>query len=240
MQIIPTIHIKGGKCFSTASSGTQTRHNIYTSSPVKLAAIWESKGASMIHVVDLDGAAIGEPANFETVKAIIKAVSIPIQCGGGVRSIKDIDEYLNVGAARVVCGTQPIRSHRFAREAVDLFGADRFVIGVDTYNGMIAVEGREKVYDYNPLTLMLKLSQMGVRHMIYTDLSPSAGFLGQRIENLREMIERTSINIMAGGGISQVGDIEKLVRVGAGAAIIGRSLYEGTLSLDELIERFEK
>lgn len=238
MHLFPTIHIKNGKCYSTTSKDVLGRHNIYTSRPEKLAAIWEAQGAKWLHVVDVDGATTGIPSNEDVVREILNTVHIPVQFGGGLRTVKDIDNYLNMGVARVICGTKPVQSQRFATEAVSLFGADRFAVGIDTLNGMVAIEGREKICDFNAVSLAHKLSEAGVKTVIYTDIMRSVAHRGPSIDNIRELIVRTNLDVIAAGGIYHMNDLEDLKKAGVSGAIIAAALYEGKIKLSEAAELF--
>ena len=239
MQLFPTIHIKNGRCYSTVSVGETGRYNIYTSNPAKLAALWESKGAKRLHVVDVDGAMTGEPMNKDAVREILQTVSVPVQCGGGLRTVRDIDEYLNIGVDRVVCGTMPIQKHRFAQDAIELFGPDRFVVGIDVNNGMVVVEGREKMYEYNPVTLIHKLREYGVSNVIYTDIGSPVSMEDRHLENIKALIAHTDINIITAGGISNANDIRILQNAGVQGVIIATALYDGRISLEDIISEFE-
>lgn len=239
MQIFPTIHIKNGRCFSPSARRSAEGHNIYTSHPAKLAAIWEEAGASWLHVIDVDGATIGYPANEETVREILDTVHIPVQFGGGLRTVKDIDHMIQLGVSRVVCGTKPVENHRFAKEAVELFGADKFAVGIDTLNGMIAIEGREKMCDFNVVSLAHKLKEAGVETMIYTDVTRSSMHQGQDIENLRDLIARTDMDIIVSGGIYRMSDLYDVSQLHVKGAIIASALYEGKIDLKEAISQFQ-
>ncbi len=238
MRLFPTIHIKNGKCYSTTSADVLGRHNIYTSHPEKLAAIWEAQGAKWLHVVDVDGATSGNPSNEEALRAILETVRIPVQFGGGLRTIKDIDYYLNLGVARVVCGTKPIESGHFAAEVVNLCGPDRFAVGIDAVNGMVAVEGREKLCDFNPVSVANKLGEVGVKTIIYTDVMRSMARMGPSIDNIRELVTHTNVDIIAAGGIESINDLKNIEAVGARGAIVAAALYEGKIKLDEAEWRF--
>lgn len=239
MQLYPTIHIKNGKCYNPAA-GSDAKQNIFTSSPVKLAQIWEQAGASYIHIVDVDGAKMGFPAHDELIGEIVKAVSIPVQAGGGIRSIKDIDHMLTLGVTRVVCGTEAVRNTRFVEEALGAFGSDRFVPGIDAVNGMVAIEGRERLSKYNPIALTNGMGRYGVKTVIYTDIISSSLHKGPSIDNTRELVARTNVGIIYGGGISSLEDVEEISKLNVDGIIIATSLYNGTIDLKELIEIYEK
>lgn len=240
MQLFPTIHIKNGKCYSTTSKDVLGKHNIYTSRPAKLASIWEAEGAKWLHVVDVDGATVGTPANEDVVREILETVHIPVQFGGGLRTVKDIDNFLNMGVARVVCGTKPVQSQRFAAEAVSLFGADRFVVGIDALNGMVAIEGREKICDFNAVSLIHKLREAGVKTVIYTDVMRSIAHGGSSLENIRELVARTDLEVLVAGGIDHMNDLKAMEQLGVDGAVIAAALYEGRILLNEAVRLFDK
>lgn len=239
MQLYPTIHIKNGKCFNQAVEPTD-RQNLFTSSPVRLAQLWEEAGASYLHVVDVDGAVMGATVHDELIHEIAQAVNIPVQAGGGVRSIKDIDHMLSLGVRRVVCGTEAVRNSRFAQEAIATFGCDHFVVGIDAINGMVAVDGRERLSKYNPVTLINALGLCGVKTVVYTDIISSSLHKGPSIENTRELVARTNVDVIYAGGISCLQDVEAVSRLNVSGVIIASALYTGSIDLKEAIKTFEK
>ena len=239
MQIFPTIHIKNGKCYSTTSKDVLGKHNVFTSNPVKLAQIWESKGAGSLHVIDMDGILTGKPENEESIRQILDTVNIPIQFGGGLRNIKDIDHYLNLGVSRVVCGTRAVQDFKFVKEAIQLFGAHRFIVGIDACNGMIAIEGREKLYDFNSVSLVHSLSRAGVRTVIYTDVNRSTNHSGPSLANAKELMARTDMDLIFAGGIYHMNDIKAVKDLNAKGVIIAAALYEGRIDLEEAIRLYQ-
>ena len=239
MQLYPTIHIKNGKCFNPAAASGE-RQNLFTSSPVKLAKLWEESGASWLHIVDVDGAMMGFPVHDELIREIAAAVNIPIQAGGGIRSIKDVDHMLNSGVSRVVCGTEAVKSARFVEECIASFGCEHFVTGIDAVNGMVAIEGREVLSKYNPIALTNGLGRCGVRTVIYTDILSSSLHKGPSIENTRELVARTGVDVIYAGGIRCLDDLEAVGKLNVSGAIIASSLYSGSIDLREAINIFEK
>lgn len=235
MQLFPTIHIKNGKCYSTTSKDVLGKHNIYTSRPAKLASIWEEAGAKWLHVVDVDGATVGTPSNEDVIREILETVHIPVQFGGGLRTIKDIDHYLNLGVTRVICGTKPVQSQKFATDVVNLFGADKLAVGIDAMNGMVAIEGREKMCDFNAVTLAHKLGEAGVKTIIYTDINRSMVNRGPSVDNIRELVARTNLEVLVAGGVSSLNDLKELQLLGADGVVIAAALYEGKIKLSEAI-----
>lgn len=238
MQLYPAIDIRGGKCVRLRQGQFQNE-DIYSSSPVEVAKKWESLGASFIHLVDLDGALNGHGVNEDVIKSIAAQVKIPVQVGGGIRSIKDIETKLNLGVDRVIIGTKAVENPGFVKEAISIFSSDRVVIGIDAKNGMVAIQGWEKVSDFNAVSLAVKMKELGVKTVIYTDIAKDGMLQGPNIEYTKEMVEKTGLNIIASGGVSSLKDLERVEQVGVHGAIIGKALYENRIDLDEAVRLFE-
>lgn len=239
MHIYPTIHIKNGRCFNP-SPGHIGNPNVFTSNPVRLAKIWEEAGASDIHVVDVDGATLGYPVHADLIKEILSEVNIPVQAGGGLRSVKDVDDFLNLGASRVVCGTKAVQSTKFVTEAIHLFGSERMIIGIDAKNGMVAIEGREKISNFNAITLANHLKECGVETIIYTDVIRAQAHQGPSLENTRELIAKSGLNIILSGGIYNSKHLEDISRLDVQGVLIASALYEGKIDLNEALNAYER
>lgn len=239
MQLYPAIDIKNGQCVRLRQ-GQFHDIEVYSQVPSKIARQWESLGATYLHLVDLDGALAGRSMNDDTIKEIAKEVSIPIQVGGGIRTIKDIESKLNLGVARVIIGTKAVENPAFIKDAVNIFGADRIVIGIDAKDGMVAIEGWEKVSNYNAVHLGLQMKEIGIKTIIYTDISKDGMLQGPNIEHTKVMVDSTGLDIIASGGISSLKDLEKLTSINVQGTIIGKALYEKHFDLNEAIELFEK
>lgn len=239
MQLYPAIDIKNGQCVRLRQGKFQDVR-VYSQTPLKIAKQWESLGATYLHLVDLDGALAGHSVNYEIIKEIAGEVSVPIQVGGGVRTISDIEAILNLGVTRVIIGTKAVESPAFIKEAINKFGSDRIVVGIDGKDGMVAIEGWEKVSNYNVVTLGLHMKEMGVKTIIYTDISKDGMLKGPNIEYTRIMADSTGLDIIASGGISMLKDLERLGSIHVQGAIIGKALYEKRFSLEEAITLFEK
>ena len=239
MRLYPAIDIKNGQCVRLRQGQFQDVE-VYSYEPAQIAAQWEGLGASYIHLVDLDGALVGHGVNDEVIKEISQTVNIPIQVGGGIRSIQDIEHKLNLGVSRVIIGTKAVESPQFIREIISNFGADKIVIGIDAKNGMVAIEGWEKVSNYNAVSLALEMKDMGVMNIVYTDISKDGMLMGPNIEHTKEMVEATGIHIIASGGVSSMKDLEALHEIHVSGAIIGKALYEKRIQLDQAVALFEK
>lgn len=239
MQLYAGIHISDGKSVNPNDSHYM-RNNIITLDPVKLALHWQEMGATYLHIIDLDAAAIGYPVNEETIQNILDVVRIPVQYGGGIRTIKDIDTFLNMGVSRVIIGTQAIENPNFLKEAVQTFGSDRILVGIDADQGMVAIEGRAKISNYNSLTLAQKVQSQGVKTIVYTDIVCATKVKGPDIENTRELIHCTHLNIIYSGGISSLQDLDDMQKIGADGVMIGAALYTNKIKLKEAVTLYER
>lgn len=239
MQLYPAIDIKNGQCVRL-KQGMFHDVEVYSNIPSKVAAMWEQQGASFIHLVDLDGALAGHSVNEEVIKNIIASVKVPTQLGGGIRTMKDIETVLDLGVSRVIIGTKAVQDPMFVKEAVDNFGSDKIVVGVDAKNGMVAIEGWEKVSSLHAVNLCLKMKEYGVKTIAYTDISRDGMLQGPNIELTKELSDVTGMEIIASGGVSNMSDLERLYYAGIKGAIIGKALYENCLNLKTAIDLYEK
>lgn len=238
MILFPAIDIKNGQCVRLRQ-GSFRDVLVYSDVPLKVAKEWEASGASYIHVVDLDGALVGYSVNENAIKEIIDNINIPIQLGGGIRSIKDIENKLNLGVSRVIIGTKAAVDPGFMKEAISIFGPDKVIAGIDAKDGIVAVEGWEKLSEYNAVNLALEMKNVGVETIVYTDISKDGMLQGPNIPHTAEMIAETGLNIIASGGVSSLKDLEVLKEINAYGAIIGKALYENNIELQKAIEMFQ-
>lgn len=239
MQLYPAIDIKNGQCVRL-KQGMFHDIEVYSNTPAKVAAMWEQQGASFIHLVDLDGALAGHSVNEEVIKNIVSSVKVPTQLGGGIRTMKDIETILGFGVSRVIIGTKAVQDPMFVKEAIDNFGADKIVVGVDAKNGMVAIEGWEKVSSLHAVNLCLKMKEYGVKTIAYTDISRDGMLQGPNVEHTKELSDVTGMEIIASGGVSSMSDLERLYYAGIKGAIIGKALYENRLNLKTAIDLYEK
>lgn len=238
MQLYPAIDMKDGKCVRLRQ-GEFKDITVYSHEPWKVADWWQAKGASFLHLVDLDGALAGHSVNEEAIKKIVDSVSIPIEIGGGIRSEEAIQAMLDLGVKRVIIGTKAVEHPEFLREMVRRFGEDAIVAGVDAKNGMVAVEGWEKVSTMTASSLCLKMKDMGVKHIVYTDISRDGMLSGPNVEATKDLTEETGLDIIASGGVSCMEDLKKLHEAGIKGAIIGKALYENRIDLPEAVRLYE-
>lgn len=239
MQLYPAIDLKKGQCVRLRQ-GKFEQITVYSDLPEKVAAYWQEQGATFLHLVDLDGALAGRSVNEAVIRRIAETVSIPIEIGGGIRSSLAVANMLALGVQRVIIGTKAVERPEFLREMVDSFGQDAIVAGVDAKDGMVAVEGWEKVSALKASDLCLKMKDMGVKHIVYTDISRDGMLSGPNVEATKRLTEETGLDVIASGGVSCMEDLEKLYQAGISGAIIGKALYEKRINLMEAVARFEK
>ncbi len=233
MRIYPAIDIKDGKCVRLLR-GSFDDVTVYGDDPAQMAKKWEQLGGEFIHVVDLDGALKGHGVNADAIKKICAAVSVPVQTGGGIRTMEDIEAKLACGISRVIIGTKAVSDADFVKNAVEKYG-DKIVIGIDAKDGMVAIEGWEKTSEFKAVEFALKMKEIGVKTIIYTDIATDGTLAGPNVDAIREMVEATGIDIIASGGVGNAEHVKSLVPTGVEGVITGRALYTGDLDLGEAI-----
>ena len=238
MQLYPAIDMKNGQCVRLRQ-GAFKDITIYSDAPEKVVAHWQEKGASFLHLVDLDGALAGYSVNEEVIRRIADTVSIPIEIGGGIRSGEAVERMLGLGVRRVIIGTKAVEHPEFLRDMVRTFGEEAIVAGVDAKDGMVAVEGWEKVSSLTASDLCLTMKEYGVRHIVYTDISRDGMLSGPNVEATRKLTEETGLDIIASGGVSCMEDLKCLHEAGIRGAIIGKALYENRIDLAEAVRLYE-
>ena len=238
MQLYPAIDMKNGQCVRLRQ-GAFKDITIYSDAPEKVAAHWQENGASFLHLVDLDGALAGYSVNEEVIRRIADTVSIPIEIGGGIRSGEAVERMLGLGVRRVIIGTKAVEHPEFLRDMVRTFGEEAIVAGVDAKDGMVAVEGWEKVSSLTARDLCLTMKEYGVRHIVYTDISRDGMLSGPNVEATRKLTEETGLDIIASGGVSCMEDLKCLHEAGIRGAIIGKALYENRIDLAEAVRLYE-
>ncbi|MDH7499370.1 MAG: 1-(5-phosphoribosyl)-5-[(5-phosphoribosylamino)methylideneamino]imidazole-4-carboxamide isomerase [candidate division NC10 bacterium] len=236
MRILPAIDLKEGKVVRLAQ-GDPSQKTIYSEDPVEQAKRWQDQGAECLHVVDLDGAFSGAPVHLKTIERIARSIQIPIQVGGGIRSLEDIASVHLAGAERVILGTRAVASPIFLNEACQRFSG-RILLGIDAKGGYVAVEGWTKRTDLKAVDLAKGASRFALSGIIYTDISRDGMLVGPNLSSLREMAEATSLPLIASGGISSLRDVRAILSLeakGVAGMIIGRALYSGDIDLAEAI-----
>jgi phosphoribosylformimino-5-aminoimidazole carboxamide ribotide isomerase len=239
MQLYPAIDIKNGKCVRLFK-GLFDQETIFHDDPSLVALKWEELGGSYIHVVDLDGALDGKWVNKEAIQKIVRAVKVPVQTGGGVRTLDDIKERLDMGIDRVIIGTMAVKNPDFVKEAVERFGSQHIAVGIDAKNGLVATHGWEQVSDLEAIQFALQMKALGVKVIVYTDISKDGTMEGPNIEQTKAMVEQTQMYIIASGGVSKMQDLYDTQDIGVGGTIIGKALYLDAIDLNEAVNLFER
>jgi len=238
MQLYPAIDMKGGKCVRLCQ-GMFDNMKIYSDTPADMARLWVSQGATYLHLVDLDGALAGHSVNEPAIRAIVDQVSVPVQLGGGIRSREAVQAMLDLGISRCIIGTRAVQEPEFVRQLLEEFGPERIVVGVDAKDGLVAVEGWEKVSSVQAVELCLQMKEFGVRHIVYTDISRDGMLTGPNIPCTKRLTEETGLDIITSGGVSSLEDLAALYENGIQGAIMGKALYEKRISLPDAVARFE-
>ena len=237
MIVIPAIDLKEGNCVRL-EQGEMNRDTVFSDNPAEQALKWQEAGAELLHLVDLDGAFAGVPKNKTAIEAIIKAINIPAQLGGGIRDIATIEAYLSLGLSRVIIGTAAQRNPELVIEACQKFPG-QIVVGIDAKNGMVAVQGWAELTDISAVDLARKFEDCGVAAIIYTDISRDGMMGGPNLEATKALAEAISIPVIASGGVSSLKDIENLMAIeasGVTGAITGKAIYTGAINLREAID----
>lgn len=238
MIIYPSIDILDGKCVRL-SQGKYDQVTTYPKNPVDYAKQWNEKGAKFLHVVDLDGARSGKPVNDLVIREIAQVSQIPVQVGGGIRTLERINELLDLGINRVILGTAAVRNPELLQEAVEKFGSS-IVVGIDAMDGYAAVEGWEEKSKIKAIDLAKKMENMGVKTIIYTDISRDGMLTGPNVKAMKEMADSVSCEIIASGGVGNIDHISALYGTGVAGVIVGKSLYEGKVDFDQVVKTFKQ
>ena len=234
MEIIPAIDLKGGKCVRLYQ-GDYNQETVFSKDPVDVARHWQSLGARRLHIVDLDGAAKGRICHFSIISSIVAAVKIPVQAGGGIRTMKSIDKLIDAGVDRVILGTAAIENQGLIKESCKWFG-NRIIAGVDARNGYVATRGWVKSSEVTAIELIKCMQSVGIGRFIYTDISRDGTLTEPNFEAVGELIAAVDAKIIAAGGIASIVHLRKLAALGVEGAIVGRALYTGNIDLKKALE----
>ena len=233
MEVIPAIDIRDGKCVRL-TQGQYDQETVFADDPVKVAKKWQDLGATRLHIVDLDGAKNGEQINSQLLYEILHSVEIPVQCGGGIRDFMTLKSVIENGVDRAIIGTAAVTNETIITEGL-CFAKEKIVISVDARDGLISLDGWTNSTTIAAVDFINKLEQLGVKRIVYTDINRDGMEAGPNFEMYENVIQKTSINIIAAGGVTSLSDVLKLRECGIEAAIIGRSLYTGQIQLEEAL-----
>lgn len=242
MIIIPAIDLRGGRCVRL-TQGRDAAETVYSEDPVAVAEQWEDAGAEMLHVVNLDGAMNKDDrANLKALENILYRTSVPVQFGGGVRSVGDVERLDELGATRIVIGTTAVENPVLLQHIIDEFG-DTIVVGIDARNGRVALRGWKELSEVSAIDFAIKIAEMGVERIVYTDISRDGMMTGVNIEATREIAQASGLKVTASGGVSSLDDIyavKELEPYGVDSLIIGKALYEGLFTLEDALDAAEE
>ncbi len=239
-ELIPAIDLKGGHCVRL-KQGRMDDATVYSDDPAAMAEHWQSLGAKRLHVVDLDGAFAGQPANREAIRGICNALSIPVQLGGGLRDLSMIEGMLNLGVDRIIIGSAAISNPALVEEACRAFPG-QVCVGIDAKSGMVAVHGWDDVTDVKAVDLAGKFEHAGVSAIIYTDISRDGMLTGPNIEETVNLASAVSIPVIVSGGVAHMDDVTACAQHlndGICGAITGRAIYENTLDFAAAMEQLK-
>jgi phosphoribosylformimino-5-aminoimidazole carboxamide ribotide isomerase len=238
MILYPAIDIMGGRCVRL-EQGDFARATEYSADPAEQALEWERLGAEYIHVVDLDGARCGESRNDGGIRSVTAAVSVPVQSGGGIRSMNDIERRMSCGVSRVILGTAAVRDPELVRGAAREFGGN-IAVGIDAKNGVTVVEGWGSTGSVTVMELCARMRDVGVKVIIHTDIARDGMMTGPNLEASKAIVGLNWFDVIVSGGVASMDDLHGALGIGASGAIIGRALYNGAISLEEAVRVFGK
>lgn len=233
MIIYPAIDLRGGQCVRLLQ-GDFAKTTVFSDNPLQTAQKWAACGASWLHIVDLDGARQENSNNRSVICNIAKKLSIPVQTGGGIRTMTDIDELLAHGVARVILGTAAVEDPDFVARAVEKYG-EKIAVGIDAKDGYAAVSGWEKVSKWRAVDLALLMKQHGVCHIIYTDIATDGMLKGPNLTAMTEMSSAFGPGVIASGGVGSLADLKALSKTAVSGAIVGKALYTNAVDLEAAV-----
>lgn len=234
MILFPAIDIKDNKCVRL-TQGKFDNVNVYSNDPVDMAKKWESLGAEYLHVVDLDGAKNEGFQNRKSIEKIANSISIPMQTGGGIRSEERIKNLIDMGVSRVIVGTMAIENQDLLKELIKIY-KEKIAVSIDALNGKVAIRGWQKVGETDSVEICKILEEIGIKTIVYTDISKDGMLNGPNFEIYEELSRKTSLDIIASGGVTTICDLVKLNDMKMYGAIIGKALYDNKLDFSEALE----
>ncbi len=236
ITVIPAIDLKGGKCVRL-TQGQPDSEKVYSANPLAIAQAYESYGARMLHIVDLEGALTGTGQNFTVVQNIIANCGLPVQLGGGIRELQHVEAWLKLGVERVLIGTMAVRNEEAAREALTTYGGDRVVLAIDAIAGRTCIEGWQEDSGIEAIDLARSFAPFGLTRVLYTDITRDGMLTGPNLSYTRRIAEETGLAVTASGGVASVDDLTALSLLepyGVDSVVVGKAFYENRISPQEL------
>jgi len=236
MDIIPAVDIRGGRCVRLYQ-GNYEQETVFNDDPVAAALVWRSQGARWLHIVDLDGAVGGQPRNMDVVRQMTTKTDLLVELGGGIRQEKVAEDLLHQGVSRIVLGTAAIEDRELVTRLCQRFG-EAVAVGLDARDGKIAIRGWKKSTIVEVLQLSREMVTAGAGRFIYTDIERDGTLTGPNFDMIERLIAETNVPIIVAGGISGLDHLQRISKLGAEGAIIGKALYTGDINLREAINMF--
>ncbi len=237
-KVIPAVDLKEGKCV-TLVGGDPSKKIVELEDPLEAARKWERCGASIMHIIDLDGAIEGLPANMDIVRKTADSLGIPVQFGGGIRSIEAAREILESGIWRIILGTLAFQNPSTVETLSSEYGPSRVMVALDFKGERVLTHGWRSATDIDPVSAAVKFEKMGAGSILFTNVEVEGRLEGIPMEPIRQMVKAVGIDVIASGGISSIKDIKSIRSIGASGAIIGAAIYTGRINLKEAIEEAE-
>jgi len=238
MRVWPAIDLRGGKCVRL-KQGDYQRETVYGDDPAAMARQWVGQGARCLHLVDLDGARDGSTANYEAVRQIVSAIDVPCELGGGIRDEVTIAKYLKLGLTRLVVGTRALKEPEWFRQMCRRF-PKQMALGIDAKEGLVATDGWLNTSTTSAIEMARQFAAEPLAAIIYTDISRDGMLQGPNLAAMSEMDAAVEVPVIASGGVTTAADVRELAKIGLDGCIIGRALYEGTLTLTDALTAAEE
>lgn len=233
MIVYPAIDLKGGQCVRLLQ-GDMDRATVYSEDPAAVAMGFQQRGAKWLHIVDLDGAFAGDSKNLGAIQSIVNAAGVPVQLGGGLRSMEQLERVFGIGVSRAILGTAALEDLSFLCKAVSEYG-HCIAVGIDAKDGRVAVRGWAETSDVTPLELALRVKAAGVKTIIYTDISRDGMLSGPNFEATDKLIMETGLDVIVSGGVAELAHVRKSKAIHASGVIIGKAIYTGAVRLEDAI-----
>lgn len=237
MKIYPAVDILDGKCVRL-KKGMLEKKEVFYENPLDAAKMWEQKGAKALHIIDLNGAFNGRMGNRTAIEEIVKTVRIPVQVGGGLRTISDITAALDTGAAKVIIGTGAVLDEELLETGLKKY-MDRITVSIDAIDGLVAIKGWVNVSEFSAYNFACKMVEKGCRNIIFTDISRDGTMNGPNLDGIEKMCNVEGAKVTASGGIRSIEDLLAIKATGAEGAIIGKALYTGAFNLEDALKALE-
>ena len=238
MEVIPAIDLRGGKCVRLYQ-GDYAQETVYSDDPLETALRWVDMGATRLHIVDLDGARDGKPANLKAVERIASAVDVPLHLGGGIRDMDTARAAIDAGVSRIMLGTAAVEDADLIGALLGGFGAESVIVSVDAKDGRVALRGWTEGSSALATDLVADMATLGVVRFLYTDISRDGTLTEPNFEGVSALVSQGDIRLIAAGGIATVAHLTRLAEIGAEAGIVGRAIYTGDIDLREAIETID-